>query len=158
MNRMTQAVLEAGIITPRMLAEMKRFSVALDQSAEVAEPKGLEEAAQIIAEALQSADYAIVRETDLDVLSQYLENHIEGSLHFEALDSKPVEFDVAYCVTRTGDYVIAWNSESISDEMTNGMTFLRTVLRDVRFKDVRELWYGEKKAFMICTPREGGNG
>jgi hypothetical protein len=156
---MTQAVLKAGLITPNMLREIKRFSVTIDRDAEVEEPKELELAAKIVADALESQEYTVVRETDLDVLHEYLESHVDGVLHLEAVESvKPVEFEVSYCVSKMGEYVVAWTGERLFDVLTNGTTFLRTAIGDVFFKDVHELWYGGRKAFMVCTPREVVNG
>lgn len=162
---MTKAVLKAGLITPNMLREMKRFSPFIDRDAEVEEPKELEAAAKIIADALESQEYTIVRETDLDVLRQYIESHVDGTLHVEDVaEEEPMEFEVSYCVAKTGEYIIAWTADSIADLLTNGATYLRTAvgsngfIRDVHFKDVRELWYGEKKAFVVCVPRESSDG
>jgi hypothetical protein len=152
---MTKAVLKAGLITPNMLREMKRFSPFIDRDAEVEEPKELEAAAKIIADALESREYTIVRETDLDALRQYADEHTEGTLHIDDVSqAEPMEFTVSYCVSKAGEYIIAWTAESIEDVLTNGSTFLKTAVREVYFKDVRELWYGEKKAFVVCVPRE----
>jgi hypothetical protein len=152
---MTKAVLKAGIITPNMLAEMKRFSPFIDRAAEAEAPKELEQAAKIVADALEAQEYTLIRETDLDILQQYVESHLEGMLHVEVVEEKlPAEFAVTYCVSKTGEYVIAWTGESIEDVLTNGMTYLRTGVREVFFEDARELWYGEKKAFVVCMPRE----
>jgi hypothetical protein len=152
---MTQAVLKAGIISENMLREIKRFSVTLDPDAKVESPKELEHAAQIIANAMEEAGYTTVRETDLDILRQYLDTAADGTLRLEVTGSEPVDVEVTYGMTKTGEYIIAWNSESIEDALTNGVTFLWTERdhRQVFFKDVRELWYGEKKAFMVCVPR-----
>jgi hypothetical protein len=155
MRPMTKAVLEAGLITPNMLNEMKRFSPTLERDAKLEEPKELELAAKIVADALESSEHTLVRETDLDILRTYLDTHTEGTLHFEDVGLKePLDFTVTYSVTKTGEYVIAWKDESIDDALTNGVTCLRTGVGDVFFKDVRELWYGNKKAFMVCIPQD----
>lgn len=167
MNTMTEAVLKSGIITENMLQEMKRFSPTLDRDAVTAEPKDIEEAARLIADALESAEYALVRETDLEVLRQYIDTSVEGFLHIEVPDTKPIEVVVTYGKTKLGEYIIAWRGESIADAITNGMTYLEFPqpvedgLDRVYFKDVRELWFGDNKAFMLCVaadPVEGGNG
>ena len=36
--------------------------------------------------------------------------------------------------------------------LTNGRTYLVVDDTHVFFKDVRELFFGEQKAFMVCTP------
>jgi hypothetical protein len=153
MNPMTQAVLKAGLITPNMLQEMKRFSPTLDQNAVVEEPKDLERAAQLIADALEHSDLTLVRETDLNALRHYVDTRTDGTLHYETL-AETVDFTVSYAVAKTGEYLIAWNSEGLLEEIANGMTYLKTDTKEVYFKDVRELWYGERKTFLVCVPRE----
>jgi hypothetical protein len=151
---MTKAVLKAGLITPNMLREMKRLSPFIDRDAEVEEPKELEHAARIIADALEEREYALVRETDLDAFRQYMETRAKGTLHIEDYGVMPEEFAVEYGRTKTGEYIIGWTEESIDALLTNGITCLKTAEKSVYFEDVRELWYGKKKAFMICVPRE----
>jgi hypothetical protein len=151
---MTKAVLKAGLITTNMLREMKRFSITLDRDAEVEEPTTLEEAAKIVGDALESSDQTIVRETDLAVLRQYIDTSTSGEMHVEVMGTPAAEFDVTYGKTRLGEYIIAWRSESIGDALTNGMTYLDTGDEKVYFKDVRELWFGDNKAFMLCIPND----
>ncbi len=165
MNPMTKAVLRAGLISPNMLDEVKRFSITLDPNAKVEEPKDLGTAAKIIADALEQADMTVIRETDLAVLRQYIGTSTLGTLHVEIMEAPPAEFEVTYGKAQLGEYIIAWKGESIGEAICNGMTYLvvnvpKGTLRDlyeekkVFFKDVRELWFGENKAFMLCTPVE----
>lgn len=152
MNPMTKAVLKAGIIPPNTLQEMKKFSITLDSDAESEEPKDLETAAAIIADALEQSDSTAIRETDLEVLRQYIDTSTSGKMHVEILEAPQAEFEVTYGKTPLGEYIVAWRGESIGDALTNGMTFLEAGTHKVYFKDVRELWFGENKAFMICVP------
>jgi hypothetical protein len=158
MNPMTEAVLKAGLITSNMLREMKRFSPTLDREAEVEEPKELELAAKIIADALESADYTIVRETDLGVLQQYMDTATKGTLVMEDDLGEKVRIEVTYGKTKTGEYVLPWRSESIGHSMVLSTTYLELAdgyagETEVRFADVRELYFGTQKAFMLCIPR-----
>ena len=61
---MIEAVLKAGLLTPQALAEMKKFSSVIDVEAQTEEPKDLDTAATIIANALTAEGYVMVRETD----------------------------------------------------------------------------------------------
>lgn len=152
MNPITEAVLRAGIISPAQLAEMKRISPVIDREAMVGEPVDLEMAAKIVADALESEQYALVRETDLEAVRQYAETTTIGTLHVED-GSESAVFEVTYGRTPLGEFVIPWKSESITGMLTNGQTHL--VQGDgsrVFFKDVRELFFGSKKAFMVCVP------
>lgn len=150
MNPITEAVLRAGIISPSQLAEMKRISPVIDREAQVGEPLDLEVAARIVSEALESEQYALVRETDLEVVRQYAETTTTGILHVEE-GTESTDFEVTYGRTPMGGFIIAWKSESIAGMMTNGQTYLVVGAERVFFKDVRELFFGAKKAFMVCS-------
>lgn len=152
MNPVTAAVLKSGIISPEMLQEMKRFSPSLNKDAETSEPVALEEAAGIIEAALQSEQYVIVRETDLEAVRQYAATTRSGILHLEIDDAQQGDAEVTYGKTPLGDYIIAWLSDSVEGMMTNGLTYLVEDGAHVFFKDVRELFFGEQKAFMVCVP------
>lgn len=147
MNPITEAVLKAGLITPAQLQEMKRFSAVIDPEAEVGEAMPLDMAAKYVEDALQSDKYVLVRETDLAVLAQYTETARKGNLH---LDQNVIE--VTFGMTPLGEYIIAWKSESIAELMLDAGTYLDDDGMDVYFRDVRELFFGEHKAFMVCVP------
>lgn len=154
---MTEAILRAGLVTENQLAEMKRWkSPSIDPEATVEELKPLEEAAELVADALQSEGYVLMRETDLEVVRQYIETSRRGSLYVLAGDGpgEQTEFEVTYGKTSIGEYILAWRSESIKDLMTNGLTFLMDGPTQVFFKDVRELFFGKEKTFMVCVPAE----
>jgi hypothetical protein len=152
MNPLTEAVLKAGLVSPSMLREMKRISPVIDPEAEAEEPKSLEEAVKLIDDALQSEQYVLVRETDLEVVRQYADTVRTTVLHVEVEDGTESDMDVTYGKTPLGEFIIAWKSESIRDMMTNGLTYLVENGTHVFFKDVRELFFGEQKAFMVCVP------
>ena len=150
MNPVTQAVLKAGLISPEQLAEMKRISPIIDKEAELGDPVDLEMAAKIVEDAMQSEQYVLMRETDLEALKQYAETSAIGILHIEVDDSAG-DIEVTYGRTPMGEYIIAWKSESIAGMMTNGRTYLAVDINtNVFFKDVRELFFGDQKAFMVC--------
>jgi hypothetical protein len=152
MNPLTTAVLKTGLITPEMLREIKRFSPVIDPEAETEEPKDLAEVVALIDTALQSEQYVLVRETDLEVVRQYAETVVrQARLHIEHEEEKS-DVEVSYGKTALGEFIIAWKSESIRDMLTNGRTYLVVDDTHVFFKDVRELFFGEQKAFMVCTP------
>lgn len=157
MHPITAAVLKAGLISPEQLREMKRISPVIDRTAEVSSPVDLELAAKIVEDALESEQYVIVRETDLEAVRQYVETATTGILHLEA-DDKSTDLEVTYGRTPIGEFIIAWKSEGIAEMMTNGLTYLVVPggpgpgLLRVFFQDVRELFFGEQKAFMVCRP------
>lgn len=148
MNPIVSAVLKAGLISPTQLEEMKRISAVIDRTAEVNEPVELDLAAKYVQDALESERYVIMRETNLEVLQQYLQAQRTGILHLNQTD-----VDVSYGKTPLGEFIIAWTSESIAELMLDEATELQTAEGDrVHFRDVRELFFGEHKAFMVCVP------
>ena len=151
MNPITMAVLKAGLISPAMLKEMKRISPHITPDAEVNEPVDLELAARFVEDALQSDEYVLMRETDLEAVRQYAETTRRLVLHVEDGESTG-DIEVTAGLTSLGEYIIAWKSESIRAMMTNGLTYLVDGAVRVFFRDVRELFFGEYKAFMVCTP------
>lgn len=154
---MTEAVLKAGLLTPSLMAEFRKFG-GIDREATLEEPKDLDTAATIIALALESEGYVMVRETDLEVLHQYAETSRRGSLHL-VTDNGPEEvstnIEVTFGKTKLGEYILAWRGESIEDLILDGRAYLMFDDQQVHFNRVRELFYGETKAFMVCAPTPG---
>lgn len=152
----TRAVVAAGLVSREQIEEMKRWSPVLeaadlsDTSTPAASP---DEALALINEALHSEGYAVVRETDLEVIHQYAATATRGTLHLE-VDDQQTDVEVLFGKTALGEYVIAWHSESIKDAVVNGASFLRDGDAVVFFHDVRELFFGTHKAFMVCIPAE----
>lgn len=151
MHPIIDVVLKAGLISKQQLEEMKRFSPVIDREAEVGEPVNLELASRLVADALEREEYVLVRETDLEVMRQYASSSATGVLHIES-DGDITSFAVTFGRTKLGDYIIAWKGESIKELMTNGTTFLLYNMEEIYFQDVRELFFGEQKAFMVCKP------
>jgi hypothetical protein len=166
MKAIMTAVLKAGLLTPEMLKEFKRFSPVVDREAETGEPMGLEDAAALIEAAIQSEQYVLLRETDLEIVRQYADTARRSVLHVEH-DGEVSDIEVSYGRTPIGEFIIPWRSESIRDMLTNGQTYLVVAATEVRawlpdpyqaegqvrifFKDVREVFFGEQKAFMVCS-------
>ncbi len=150
---MTEAVLRAGLVSPTQLDEFRRWNPNIAENAEPApEPRPLEESAQIIAEALQSEGYVLLRETDLEALHQYIATTTRGRLHIELPGQDPIEFEISFGKTKTGDFIIPWRGDNIYDALANGLTYLSVGEDQIFFSEVRELFYGEHKTFMVCVP------
>jgi len=157
----TNAVIKAGLIHPDYLKEFQRWGAPIEVPEILPEtPKDMESAARAIEEALQSEGQVLTRETDLEVLHQYLNTQTQGVLHVEidAADDmvNSADIPVSFGVTPNLEYIIPYRSESITEEMTNGLTYLRryddTSGPKIFFSSVRELFFGETKAFLLCTP------
>ena len=151
MNPVTAAVLKTGIVSPALLAQMRRFNPMFlpDNTPDV--PVDLETAGRLIADALQTEQYVLMRETDLSVVQKYIQEPKRAVLKYLA-DGAEADIDVTYVNNALGEYVFAWKGESISAAMTNGETHLVVDDVAVYFMNVRELFFGEQKAFMVCQP------
>jgi hypothetical protein len=96
-------------------------------------------------------------------LTRFLDanNRSSGTLVIK-VDGSRSSIPLAFCRTILGEFVIPWKSESIYDLMISGDTYLRykedgkTV--KAYFTDVREVFFGETKAFMVCTSPEHSKG
>jgi hypothetical protein len=154
MNHLMETVLRTGIISPNMLAEMKRISPVIDREVTVPdEPIPFELAASMISEALQAEEYVEVRETDLEIFAQYNKTETDGLLRVGNEDIK-----VKYGSTCAGEFIISWSGESVHELMTDPETHLvRFNGVIVHFRDVRELYFGKQKVFMVCTPVSRGD-
>jgi len=117
---------------------------------------------QAIEEALQEQGLVLTRETDLGAVNFYLQSQRPAVLHVVVgEDEEFVESDIpcTFGITPMGEYIIRWHSESIEDVMTNGRTYLLLGSKSsdgsgckVFFSRVREVFFGETKAFIICSP------
>lgn len=159
MNPVAATVVKIGLLSRDQLDEFTRWKVPVEMP-EGAVPKvpTLEEASVAIEEALQSEGFIITRETDLEVLHHYLTTQRPGVLHIvvpnvDVTQETEGDVEITYGVTPLGEIIIPWRSDSIAMEMANGQTYLSpkdSLSEKIFFKDIRELYFGAHKAFMIC--------
>ncbi len=153
-NPLADAALKAGLIPVDILNEMRRWRSPVEIPEEVPEtPSSLEEASKAIQDVLESHGYILTRETDLHVLDQYLHTQKTALLHVETADEEDThaEFSVVYGKTPIGAFIFPWQGDSLRPEMSNGRTYLLAEGVRYFFSEVREVFYGSVKAFMICT-------
>ncbi len=156
MRPLGKAVIRAGLVDKVSLTELQRWGLPVEVE-EVDPIDSLEEVVTVIREALESGDQVRIQESDLDVLRQFLdpEHQRQGQLIVKGEGSRG-NFPVQFCITKLGEYVLPWKSESILDMMILGDSSLRFEEggkeRVVYFMDVRESYFGERRTFMICTP------
>jgi len=155
MSKLTEIIMLSGIINPDTVREIQRWRLPLGEVPERGEydaelsPSAISRA---IAEAIENQGYVFMRETDLMALPQYLKTMKPATLHIDSGDGDPVEFEVTVGKTPNGDWLLPWQSESITDMLTDGKTFLRVDKHRVYFSQARELFYGQHKAFIVCVP------
>lgn len=160
MRPVSTAVVRAGIIPKESLAELQRWGLPVEELNDViVSAETAQQAIDIICDALDADDQTAIRESDLEIIKMWLnpENQIEGKLQLP-IDGRKSNFKVTFCRTRMGEYVIPWNSESVADFLLTVESLLRYeedgVKKKVHFLDVRELFVGDHKAFMVCTGEE----
>jgi len=159
MRPIAQAVVLSGLVNDETLHEFRRWGFPLDVTTEERSGvlKSRDEIIYALQEALESSEQVEMPETDLDLLRFFLNptNQREGRLVLRSGDEKVIT-KILYSVAATGDYIIPYRSESITDLLTNHDSYLLASTdgrpRRVYFANVREVYYGEKKAFLVSTP------
>ena len=157
MRKLAEVIVRSGIISESQRTEFMRWS-GMEQSINVSPPSDATMFIQQIELAMQEEEMILLRETDLEALQLFLHYQKKGSLHLGVAgeDGEPIivnAVDVSYAVRKTGEYIIPWTSESMEELLVNGFTyFLNADGAKVYFRDVRELFYGDVKAFMVCVP------
>lgn len=148
----TKAVVESGIVPEADLAQLQRWRLL---PADLRVPvKGLtaDEILVKIREANNSVEAVEIRSTDLDILKAYMASKVQGRLYL-ASGKRTTSVRVDYAVLPSGNIVIPWQDENIADLMLDPDTNLKPVGgKRIYFSDVDDLFFGEHKAFMICTP------
>ena len=160
-SEVTKTVLQAGLVADSVVEELGRWGMPIP----VVVPGSIapESVSTALERAMTEEGYVEVKETDLEVLQHYLKTQKSGTLHFELLEGTSENFEISYGLTPFGEYIIPWTDSDISDAMTNGLTYLEipdacndagVVLstKRVAIHTVRELYYGDIKAFMVCAP------
>lgn len=159
MRPLARAVVQAGLVSKDALIELRRWGLPVE--VQEVEPIGnLDEVVSIIRDALEDGSQVRIQESDLDVLRRFLdpEGQQQGHLRVKS-PSGTTSFPVVFCLTKMGEYVLPWKSESIFDMLTFGDSFLRYDDEQgkeqvVYFMDVRASYFGDQRAFMICTPEK----
>lgn len=153
--KISEVVVKAGLVSPEKLSELQRWGAPVpeveDDPQASQSPIYPEEVVRAIDRALDDQGLVVVRETDLEALKQYVESMKPGRLYV-FIDDQSADFDVEVGVLKSGEYLLPWRSDSITDVLANGQTFLEIDEKKVFFSSARELFYGETKAFVACTP------
>ena len=155
MSQLTDIIIKSGIIPSNVLDEAKRWGLPMG---EVTPPGDLEPsmtAAQLcdkIDEAIQSEGYVLMRETDLEVVKVYLETMKRGVIHLKLENDEFSKFEVYFGHNAAGELIIPWRSDSITELLTDGHSYLKVDKEKIYFSNVRELFYGTHKAFIACMP------
>jgi hypothetical protein len=163
MHSIAQAVVQSGLLSEETLAEFRRWGHPIEAPPPI--PKSLDEVVLAIEQALQEEGLVVTRETDLEAVATYLTEQRSGVLHVvlgEGAERVETDIPCSYSYSKMGDYLIRWHADSIEEVLTNGETYLLAhsltlngspdVPDKVFFNRVREVFFGETKAFIVCTP------
>lgn len=153
MTKLSDAVMQSGAIDAGMLQELNKWRLPLELPTEEAFDTA-DEAVAAIEEAMEGAEQVEVRSTDLDVLRRYARTQAKGRLHIVTPNEKGA-FPVTYGKGELGEYIIPWQADSLEELLTNGQSFLHTADGDVYFSRIQDLYFGERKVFILCTPIRG---
>lgn len=157
MKLIASAVVEAGLVPEGALNELARWGVhitAVPRENILQSPQAVVEH---IRKAYESEEQVRIDETDLDMLTRYLDRKYQkqGRLILKQ-GKKHSTLTISFCLTELGEYAIPWTEADSPELLSNGETHLRWESEegpiDVYFEDVRELFFGERKAFAVCTP------
>lgn len=161
MSHVGRILLKTGIINEDSLKEFRKWRLPLPEEPDRGNPlladrnytvEGLIEA---IEQAMQDEGYVLTRETDLDVLMDFLRDAPRpASLFIHTEQHDGVEIKTMVGRRRTGEFILPWNADSINDWLTNGESYLLVDGKKVFFGNVKELFYGDRKAFLLATPTE----
>lgn len=149
---LAEAISQSGALDPEQLAEFIRWRLPVDVP-EIPLGRSSEEVIQAFQQALEDDDSLKTRFTDLDILKQYLDTQKKGRLHL--IPSGSVT-QIVFGLSALGEYIIPWKDDTIEDVMTNGESFLSHDGKKVFFRLVRELFFDDRKVFMLCEPWKDG--
>jgi len=152
MSDLSSIILRSGLINENTLREFRRWGFPAGEmppKEEFAAEPSPETLARAIADAIEDADFVLIRETDLEAVPRFLDGMCTAVLHVVLEESG---HDIEVQASRNGkQWIIPWRSESITDVLTNGETYLRVDGKRFYFCDAHDLFYGKHKAFVACT-------
>ena len=156
MSQLTEIIIKSGIIPTNVLDEAKRWGFTpagdIQMPGEFEPTMTAEQFCAKLDEAIQSSGYVLMRETDLGVVQTYLDSITRGVLHLKMETEEFSKFEVYFGRNAAGELIIPWRSDSITDLLTDGESFLKVDKEKIYFSNARELFYGTHKAFIVCMP------
>jgi len=146
----TDVVLAAQLLPEALVEQMRKWRLvpATNPSETLSDPEVI---VARLREAVEGGDVVEMRDTDLDIVQHYLRHQEKGRLYWHVGDARQY-VEVYFCRTPLGEYVLPWRDEPIRDLLLDPATYLIPTGQDrVYFSDVRDLWFGANKAFIVCT-------
>lgn len=160
MSEMGKVLSELGVLPAETVRELQRWHTpateGIDPDKTEETETGLVASPQTVTnkieEVLQGRGLVEVKETDLSLLVRYRETARPRTLHLEDDTGSAADIAVSVGTTLLGESVFPWTSEGIADVMMNGMSYLLEDEKKIFFNNVREVYLGDDKYFMVCSP------
>lgn len=152
MGELSKAIIRSGVIDQRFLQEMAKWK--LPQTIPDEPPfTTSDEVVAAIEEAQESANQVEIRVSDPDALKQFLKTKQPCRLVLK-YEEQSAKFDWEYGTSPTGDYILQWGADIEADILCNGESYLWNGTSKVYFSRVQDLYFGDKRVFVLCTPRK----
>lgn len=148
-NDVSKVVVQSGLVADMTLQELGRWGAPVPSKDDGPEMPA-EIIPSVIERAMQEESFVQIRETDLEVLGQYLRTRQQGVLHVELIDGSVDEFEIDFGFTPLHELVIAWTEGDIVESIATGLTYVMAAGNKYVLKNVRELFYGTQQAFLVC--------
>lgn len=154
-QRLAEVVARLGAIPDSSIRELVKWGLP------AVGPNGpsfdtADEACAALEEASESEDQVLVRVTDPDAVKHYLRTKTKGRLHLvseEMQDTFDWEFGKKQAAGFPDEYIMQWSADVDTDLLTNGESYLQDGGNKVYFLRVQDLYFGDARVFIICTPR-----
>jgi hypothetical protein len=148
-NEVTKVVQKAGLVGAETVEELRRWGAPIPPPAPGPEPDP-SVVPVLIERAMGEEDFVRVRETDLELLHQYLKTQQAGELYLKSLDGKEATVGVVFGRTAVGEYIIPWVEGDVAEVALDCTVELKIPgAARVVLTNPRELYYGDKKVFTV---------
>ena len=148
----------SGLIPEDMLQQFYKWKM-LTTHAAADDTNTAQDIVETVIGILDTEGMTLIRETDLNIVRQYLSTQNIGQLVIKEGDSgeQTTVVDVSFGRTLLGEVVIPWRGgDQVLDLITNGHTYLSTVvgehLQFTYFSNAKSAYFGDMQAFILCQP------
>jgi len=153
------AVIRAGLVDTSVISEMQRWGLPIHIVEETQVIRDADVVVRVLQDALESGEQVRLQDTDLDIVQKWVDpaNQIVGKLVVKDGEKRSTSKCI-FCRTLMGEFAFPWTSESLADLLVNGESHLQYSkdgeITKAYFIDVRELYIGDSKAFVVCLVSE----
>jgi hypothetical protein len=149
-SEVAKVIQQAGLVDDSTVKELRRWGAPITPASigPVPDPEILP---ALIDRAMQNENMVQVRETDLEVLQQYVQTQTPGSLRLEEMSGKVLELSVIFGRTPLGEYILPWMGDKVSDLLEDCLVSLSLEGRWLSLERPKELFYGEQKVFTVWS-------